>query len=171
MQPDEKPFKGEIYPTFFKVKGTAYGEKHKRECPINYRMRLAFETNARDDYFSRRIESGKFSMTWTDKADTEHRMSVVGPTLRSGLATVMMALPDGVGAGDVLTMTAVTEDTRSTFKNVFEVTVPRVWPTTPPTALIDVKSLQSCEGPSSFKRQSRPECRSRDQDRGPRAPD
>lgn len=123
---DEKPFKGEIYPTFFKVKGTAYGETHKRECPINYRMRLQFETDARDDYFARRIEGGKFSMTWTDKAGKEQKVSIVGPTLRSGVASVMVTLPDGVEVSDVLAMTAVTEDTRATFTNKILVAV-RPW--------------------------------------------
>jgi hypothetical protein len=120
---DEKPFRGEVYPSFFKVKGTAYGEKHKRECPINYRMRLTFETDVRDDYFSRRIENGKFSMIWTDKAGIEQKVSIVGPTLRSGLASVMVTLPDGIDVGDILTMIALVEDTRSTFNNVFEVKI------------------------------------------------
>jgi hypothetical protein len=123
---DEKPFKGEIYPTFFKLKGTAYGEVHKRDCPVNYRMRLQFETDARDDYFSRRIEGGKFCLTWTDNAGKERKVSIVGPNLHSGSASVMVTLPDGVEVGDVLGMTAVTEDSRATFKNKLSVTV-RPW--------------------------------------------
>ncbi len=123
---EEKPFKGEIYPTFFKLKGITYGEVQKRECPINYRMRLQFETDARDDYFSRRIERGTFLMVWTDKSGKEQKVSVVGPSLRRGAATVMVTLPDGIEVGDVLRMTALTEDTRATFKNVIEVYV-RPW--------------------------------------------
>jgi hypothetical protein len=123
---DEKPFKGELYPTFFKLRGTTYGENHKRDCPINYRMRLQFETDARDDYFARRIEGGKFSMVWVDKAGKEHKISIVGPNLRSGSATVMVSLPEGVDVGDVLNMTAITEDNRATFNNKVDVTV-RPW--------------------------------------------
>jgi hypothetical protein len=123
---EEKPFKGEIYPTFFKFKGTTYGETHKRDCPINYRMRLQFETDARDDYFARRIEGGKFSMVWVDKAGKEHKISIVGPNLRSGSATVMVSLPEGVDVSDVLNMTAITEDSRATFNNKIDVTV-RPW--------------------------------------------
>jgi hypothetical protein len=123
---DEKSFKGEIYPSFFKLKRTTYGETHKRECPINYRMRLQFETDARDDYFLRRIEGGKFSLTWTDKTGKERKVSIVGPNLHNGSATVMVTLPDGVEVGDVLAMTAVTEDTRATFKNELAVTI-RPW--------------------------------------------
>jgi len=123
---DEKPFKGELFPTFFKLKGTAYGETHKRDCPINYRMRLQFETDARDDYFSRRIEGGKFTLTWVDKAGVNRKVSIVGPNLRSGAASVMVTLPDGVAPGEVLVMSALTKDSRAEFKNSLEVTV-RPW--------------------------------------------
>lgn len=120
---EEKSFKGEIYPSFFKVKGTAYGETHKRDCPVNYRMRLQFETDARDDYFARRIEGGKFSMIWVDSTGKEHKVSVVGPNLRSGSAVVMVTLPDRVDVGDLLHMTAVAEDSRATFNNKIDVTI------------------------------------------------
>jgi hypothetical protein len=123
---DAKPFKGELYPTFFKMKGTTYGESHKRDCPINYRMKLQFETDARDDYFSRRIEPGKFELVWTDKGGKEQKLSIVGPNLRHGSATVMVSLPEDIEVGDVLTLAAVTSDSRATFKNRIEVTV-RPW--------------------------------------------
>jgi hypothetical protein len=89
-------------------------------------MRLQFETDARDDYFARRIEGGKFSMVWVDKAGKEHKISIVGPNLRSGSATVMVSLPEGVDVSDVLNMTAITEDSRATFNNKIDVTV-RPW--------------------------------------------
>src|SRR5262249_43045368 len=82
--------------------------------------------DARDDYFSRRIEGGKFSMTWTDKSGKENKVSVVGPNLRSGSANVMVSLPDGVAVGDVLVMTAITKDSRAEFENKIQVTV-RPW--------------------------------------------
>lgn len=123
---EEKPFKGEVYPTFFKIKGTTYGESHTRECPINYRMRLTFETDARDDYFTRRIEGGRFHIVWIDRNAHEQKVSIVGPSLRSGSASVMVTLPEGVSVGDVLRMVAITEDSRSAFRNEFEVKV-RPW--------------------------------------------
>lgn len=57
---DQTPFRGEVYPTYFTIKGVDYGTLYRRSCPINQRMRLIFETDARDDYFSRRIERGQF---------------------------------------------------------------------------------------------------------------
>jgi hypothetical protein len=120
---DEKPFKGEVYPTFFKIKNVPYGDVHERGCPINYRMRLSFETDARDDYFSRRIESGKFSLIWVDKAGEERKVSTVGPKLRRGAASVMATLPDGVEVDDIVSFVARTKDTRSEFENRIDVTI------------------------------------------------
>ena len=119
----EQPFKGEIYPSFFKVKGVEYGQVHKRACPINYRMRLTFETDARDDYFRRRIESGKFSLVWRDKDGNEKPVSLVGPNLRRGSASVMVTLPTGLEVGDVALFVARTKDTRNEFENRAEVTI------------------------------------------------
>ena len=120
---EEQPFKGEVYPRYFKIKNVPYGEIHKRDCPINYRMRLLFETDARDDYFSRRIESGVFSLVWIDKVGEEHKVSTVGPTLRRGAASVMATLPEGVDVGDVADFVARTKDTRNDFENRIVVTV------------------------------------------------
>jgi hypothetical protein len=123
---EEKPFKGEVYPSFFKIKNVEYGQIHRRDCPINYRMRLSFETDVRDDYFSRRIEGGKFSLMYVDKAGKEQKVSTVGPNLRRGAASVMATLPDSAEAGDVIRFTARTKDTRSEFENCADVTV-RPW--------------------------------------------
>ncbi len=119
----EEPFKGEVYPSFFKIKNVPYGEVHKRYCPINYRMRLTFETDVRDDYFSRRIEGGKFSLMWIDEAGKEHNVSIVGPSLRDGMANVTATLPDGAEVGQILSFVARTRDSRSEFESPIAVTV------------------------------------------------
>jgi hypothetical protein len=72
---DLTPFRGEVYPTYFKTKGADYGTLYKRSCPINQRMRLTFETDARDDYFTRRIERGQFYLTWRDRDGNERAPS------------------------------------------------------------------------------------------------
>ncbi len=120
---EENPFKGEVYPSFFKLKGVAYGDTLKRDCPINFRMRLTFETDARNDYFTRRIEGGKFSLMWVDKKGNERMVSTIGPNLRRGSATVTATLPDGVEVGDVVAFVAQVKDTRSGFENCIDVTI------------------------------------------------
>jgi hypothetical protein len=120
---EEKPFKGELYPNFFKLKSVQYGEVYKRDCPINYRMRLAFETDARDDYFERKIEGGRFLLVWVDGTGSERGVSTVGPNLRRGSATVMVTLPDEVEVGEIVGFVARVKDTRSEFENRIEVTI------------------------------------------------
>jgi hypothetical protein len=119
----EPEFKGEIYPTFFKTKGVEYGAVHKRPCPINQRMRLTFETDARDDYFTRKIERGVLALTYIDKTGTEHGASMVGPRLKRGIASAMAELPEGIDVGDVLTFVARVADSRGAFENRIEATV------------------------------------------------
>lgn len=119
----DAPFKGEVYPSFFKIKGVEYGKLYKRGCPINQRMRLTFETDARNDYFTRRIERGHFFLTMADKKNIEHDASYVGPALKNGIASVMLDLPDAVEVGDDLAFVASIKDSRSAFENRALVTV------------------------------------------------
>lgn len=116
-------FKGEVYPSFFKIKGIEYGQLYRRDCPINQRIRLTFETDARNDYFTRRIERGQFSLTWIDEKDIEQDASCVGPNLRNGIANVTVDLPDELGVGDNTTLVATIRDSRAAFENRTCVTV------------------------------------------------
>lgn len=119
----EKEFRGEVYPTFFKMKGTEYGKIHTRGAPINQRMKLTFETDARDDYFRRRIERGNFSLTYVDAMGIVWDASFVGPNLKRGIATVMASLPEEVQVGDILSFAAHVDDSRSSFDNMIQATV------------------------------------------------
>jgi hypothetical protein len=85
-------------------------------------MRLTFETDARDDYFTRRIERGQFYLTWRDGVGNQRDSSYVGPTLKSGLASVMLNLPDEAEVGQEIEFTATVADSRATFEN-------RIWAT------------------------------------------
>ena len=119
----EKEFKGELYPTFFKIKNIEYGKLYKRAAPINQRMKFTFETDARDDYFLRRIERGDFSLVYIDNKGKPHDASYVGPSLKRGISAVMANLPEEAEVGDVIKYIARTEDAHHSFENVIEVTV------------------------------------------------
>ena len=86
-------------------------------------MRLIFETDARDDYFARRIEGGVFSLVWLDLLGNERRLSTVGPNLRRGSASVSVTLPDSVQVDDTMSLIARITDTRNKFENPIEVTI------------------------------------------------
>ena len=117
------PFKGAFYPSFFKIKGIEYGTPYKRKWPINQRMRLTCETDVQDDYFSRNIERGQFSLSLVDRGEKERLVSFSGPNLRNGIATVMVDLPDDVESGDKLEFVAQIKDSMRSFENPILVTV------------------------------------------------
>lgn len=125
---DEKiEFKGEVYPTFFKNKGYEYGAPAELSRPINHRVRLTFETDARDDYFTRSAERGKFDLAFLDSSGTGKKASINGPKLKGGIATVMLDFPNEAEIGEQMTFIARVSDTFRTFENRIVINVkPRV---------------------------------------------
>ena len=119
----KEDFKGEVYPTFFKNKGVDYGQTLNRPCPINNRMRLTFETDVRNDYFTRAAERGAFDLTWKGSDGAEFKASAVGPNLKNGIATVRVDLPSGVSVGDEIEFIACTHDEYRRFENHIKVTI------------------------------------------------
>ena len=103
-----KGIQGRDYPTYFKLKGSR-GKLYK--CISDQQSDEAhLETDARDDYFRRRIERREFRFVYVEKGAVEADASCVGPNLKSGIATVMASLPEDVEVGDVLTYTARVEE-------------------------------------------------------------
>ena len=121
---DEKiEFKGEVYPTVFKYKGVEYGTVAKLKRPFNHRVRLTFETDARDDYFTRAAERGSLDMTLLDASGGEKKFSITGPNLRSGIATVMLDLPSSAKVGSDIVFVARVHDSIRTFENRIAITI------------------------------------------------
>ena len=116
-------FQGEFYPSFFKIKAVEYGTPYSRKWPKNQRMRLTCETDAQDDYFSRNIERGQFSLSVVNLGEKERNISFGGPNLRNGIATVMIDLPSGVEIGDQFECVAQIKDSVRSFENPILVTV------------------------------------------------
>lgn len=115
---DEKAqFKGEVYPSFFKNKGYEYGTPAELTRPVNHRVRLTFETDARDDYFTRSAERGSFDLTYFDSGRIEKKASINGPKLKRGIATVMLDFPDEAKIGEQMTFIARVSDAFRTFEN------------------------------------------------------
>ena len=110
-------FKGKFYPTYFKNKGVTDGEPLKRLHSINQRIRLTFETDAHDDYFTRPDECGAFDLVWLDVNSVEKSVSIAGPFLKNGIATIMFNLPEDVEIGTAITYIARTRDVSTSFEN------------------------------------------------------
>ena len=114
---EKTDFKGKFYPTFFKNKGYEYGTPAELSRPINHRVRLTFETDAREDYFTRSAERGSFDLTFVDSGGTERKASITGPKLKRGIATVMLDFPDEAEVGARMAFIARVSGTFRTFEN------------------------------------------------------
>ena len=59
-------FKGKQFPTFFTLKKN-YLESHPRPSEFGRKIRIEFETDAQNDYFSRDLDSGEFKLLLNDE--------------------------------------------------------------------------------------------------------
>lgn len=116
-------FVGEKFPSYFKFENLNYGEILHRNCHINMRARITFETDAENMYFSRNIDPGSFRLYLGDNNKFEEVNHTVN--LWNGIATLNIPLPDHTKEGDKLNFTAiVNDDTRlSPFENKFDLEV------------------------------------------------
>ena len=123
-QAKEQEFKGKRFPTYFKFKGNDYGYEFRRDCHMNMRCRLAFETDAENEYFSRAADPGEFSLVLV-RNDVEVAVQSRVLNLRNGIATLSLSLPESVAIGDNLHYVAKTHDCSQTvpFKNDFYIAV------------------------------------------------
>jgi hypothetical protein len=106
----DEVFHGKPHPTYFKFKGKDYGKTLTRDCNLNQRCRIAFETDADNDYFSRQVNKGTFALA---RVNGQHRSAVsdyVGPTLQNGIAVLSLELPLNSQVGDFLEFEATVAD-------------------------------------------------------------
>ena len=125
VQETEEEFRGRKHPTFFKFKDLDYGKVLKRQTPINMRIRVTFETDAINDYFSRSIDPGAFELCLVTDQHLIAVQNYVGPNLQNGHATLSVELPRNCRVGDELSFLAVVSDPTlvSEFENTFRVLV------------------------------------------------
>jgi len=127
VRTEQKAYKGERYPSHFKFKGKKYGVELNRECPENQRCRIAFETDAVNDYFNRQIDKGEFSLFLANGDSHSPVDNFAGPNLNNGSATLSVRLPHNSQEGDVLRYVATVKDPSQIepFENTFIVKVLR----------------------------------------------
>ncbi|HBB94682.1 MAG TPA: hypothetical protein DC054_04770, partial [Blastocatellia bacterium] len=121
----DKPFNGERYPTFFNFRGKDYGQELARDCHINSRCRVLFETDANNDYFSRDIDPGDFELYRVTQGQRYPVADYVGPNLQNGSASLSLQLPSNCVEHDALSYVGVVTDrTRvEPFENRFTIHV------------------------------------------------
>jgi hypothetical protein len=108
-------FKGKEYPTFFHFKDRQRGEELLRDASVGRRARIAFETDATDDYFTREEFPGEATV-WQILDDGSQRTFDNKTRMdnpKSGIAMLNLELPDDAQAGGTLIFDIeVTDDTR-----------------------------------------------------------
>jgi hypothetical protein len=103
VQKTEKPFQGKPHPTFFRFAGKEQGEMLARSAHLGSRVRLAFETDVVDDYFTRKIDRGE--KTFERLRGDDNRKPIadyVGPNLVDGKGTLTFELPEDTKIGDIV---------------------------------------------------------------------
>jgi hypothetical protein len=135
---DDRPYVGKTYPTFFKFRGKDYGTELKREAHINMRCRVAFETDAGNDYLSRSIDPGTltlFAIKGGDQLEAKDLGFSTNVNLQNGSANLSIRFPESCAVGDIITFSViVTDSTRlEPFENRFTVTIQREMVTKPGT--------------------------------------
>lgn len=122
----DDPFKGKRFPDIFKLKDVEFGEILTRNCPINVRPRITFETDVESNYFNRKIHPGVFELC-LEKNANEVRVPTATMNLANGLATLNLDIPDDCRVGDELNYIArVTDYTRADpFVNRFNLQIER----------------------------------------------
>jgi len=117
-------FEGVRFPTFFKFKAIDYGKLLKRDCNINVRSRLTFETDAENSYFDREVDKGEAKI-FIVLNNSLQPVSDYSLNLYNGIATLNMRLPNDCKVGDEINyLCQVTDRTRiEPFKNFFRIKV------------------------------------------------
>lgn len=106
----DKPFNGKQHPNFFRFAGKEQGELLARTAHLESKVRIAFDTDVVDDYFTRKVDRGikDFARIVEDKRVLLG--DYTGPNLADGRANLSIDLPDDVMAGDVIEMELTVKD-------------------------------------------------------------
>ncbi len=120
---DECPYQGKRYPSYFKTKGYPYAQALRRGCHINMRARIAFETDACNDYFIRAIDPGEFSLS-VARGGRKIPVADYVLSLHNGVAILTVRLPRDCVVGAVLLYSAIVTDPSrvDAFENIIELT-------------------------------------------------
>jgi hypothetical protein len=97
---EDRPWVGERFPTRFHFKKAAPGECFGRHANLGAQARLALDTDASDDYFSRDEEAGTFELWITRDGQTTPATNWTSPSLSKGTASFSLSLPSDVKEGD-----------------------------------------------------------------------
>lgn len=103
-------FIGRRFPTKFHIKDVDPAQTYVRDAHLEARVRVTFETDAANDYFSREDEPGTFELARIVGNDRVAASDWQRPRPDDGLATLSLSLPDDATAGQQLVFEARVND-------------------------------------------------------------
>ncbi len=126
-----EPFKGVMYPTYFKFKKLDYGQILRRETHEGSRSRITFETDAENDYFNRKTNPGSYTLYMFDLQGHQYKVkedeATYGLNLFNGVGVLNINFSPKFKVGDVIwLMLEVTDPLRivnAPFQNKFALDV------------------------------------------------
>ena len=99
----QSEFEGRRFPTFFRFEGRQSGDELVRDAHVGSKVRVAFETDAVDDYFSRDVDPGVWEVVQRNGSMASITLDCTLTDPTSGIAQLWFdGLPDGVKIGDEL---------------------------------------------------------------------
>lgn len=102
---EQEKFEGKRFPTYFHI----ISKDIEKDCPINQKFRVHFETDVVNDYFERDNYQGRFTLYQNNLPAKDYSVD-----LTNGMATATVYLPADVNLGDTLYYhSEVEDDTRS----------------------------------------------------------
>ena len=112
---EKEQYIGKEFPTYFKIL-----LKGAKECPINSKFRIQYETDATNDYFERDNLPGEFGLYLKEEEFTDYILN-----LWNGIATLSANLPEKVNIGDTLDYESIVNDSTQfkPFEDHFQVKV------------------------------------------------
>jgi hypothetical protein len=106
----DKPFVGKQHPTYFRFAGKEDSESFARAAHLESKVRIAFDTDVVDDYFTRKIDRGQKEFVRIENGNRVPLTDYTGPNLADGHANLTLDLPEGTKAGDVLELELTVRD-------------------------------------------------------------
>lgn len=110
----DKPFKGKPHPTFFRFSGKDDGELLSRAAHLGSKVRIAFDTDVVDEYFTRKIDRGHKEFVRVLGGKRVPLTDYTGPNLVDGRANLTIDLPDDLKAGDSFDLELIVRDPATT---------------------------------------------------------
>ena len=121
---EDQQFQGKQFPTYFRFRGKQYEVELRKDCHINMRCRVQFETDAANDYLDRDTSPGEFAL-YRVVGDLQTPVEDYTINLYNGIATLNIQLPPNCAEGDELRFLAHVTDISQIepFENFLVVTV------------------------------------------------